>query len=206
MSFRLPNQLQPQLNPACLRGCGTNHTRLRYWRSACVEDRIVRIVQKVRGGKIWVIQDVEELRPKLDIEGFRDSRNVSVLEDGEVYSCEARPVDAVAACVANKIRTSTQDDRTPGIALARVRRLKAKGLALRSDIRSRLRESEAFCVEVFNAALNRVATLNEVCKVHGKVPVKARAQGITASSDCRCKWRTSGRGDDGAKLPTSGQI
>jgi len=41
---------------------------------------------------------------------------------------------------------SAQDARTPGITLARVRRLKAKGLALRSDIRSRLRESEAFCV------------------------------------------------------------
>jgi len=93
-----------------------------------------------------MIQDVEELRPKLDIEGFRDSRNVSVLEDGEIYSCEARPIDAVAPCVANKIRASAQDARTPGITLARVRRLKAKGLALRSDIRSRLRESEAFCV------------------------------------------------------------
>src|SRR5260370_1558091 len=132
-----------------------------------------------------MIHDVEDLRPKLDIEGFRDSRNVSVLENGEVYSCEARPIDAVAPCVANQIRTSARDARAPGIVLARVRRPKAKGLALCSDIRSRLRESEAFCVQVFNAALNRVATRNEARKVHGKVPVVARAQVIAASSDCR---------------------
>src|SRR5260370_38217428 len=99
MFVLLPDQFQPQLNPACVRGCGTNHTRLAYQVTDCVEDRIVRIVQKVRGGKIWMIQDVEELRPKLDIEGFRDSRNVRVLENGEVYSCEARPIDAGAPFV-----------------------------------------------------------------------------------------------------------
>ncbi len=52
-----------------------------------------------------MIQDVKELRPELDIEGFGNTRDTRVLENGEIHGGKPRPVELIALSVAQDVGT-----------------------------------------------------------------------------------------------------
>ena len=77
----LPDQFQPELNlPRRSRGLVQSGRE----RAAVeINHRIVlpECVQEAGRQEIRVIQDIEELGPELDVEGFRDGGNFRILED-----------------------------------------------------------------------------------------------------------------------------
>src|SRR5882757_9850531 len=75
--FFLPNYFHGELNFSG-RGCGScQHTRGRK-RSCGIED--VGVIRGNRWREVGVIENVENFRTELDVEGFRDLRDVVVLE------------------------------------------------------------------------------------------------------------------------------
>jgi len=63
-------------------------------------------VQETWRQEIGVVEHVEELRPELDIEGFGDLVDWEVLKYGEVDRGEARPIEFVAAGIAEYVWSS----------------------------------------------------------------------------------------------------
>src|SRR2546422_3435576 len=61
--------------------------------------------------KVWVIQDVEKLRPELHFEGLRNLRHREVLVCREVKIEESRTDNTIAAGIAQEIRATA---RNPG--------------------------------------------------------------------------------------------
>jgi hypothetical protein len=98
----LPDKLQRELNFAVGNLCSVNLSEAGHRVSRWIER--FEIIDGRR--KIRVIKDVEELRPELDGEVFRDSRNLGVLDYGKVYVHQPRANDGVAAQIAKKIDAS----------------------------------------------------------------------------------------------------
>ena len=74
----------------------------RSWRSAVWSEH----VGVGRGSEVvqsWVIENVEYFRPELNVESFRDSRNVIVLKEREVEIGEAWSDQDVTAGVAPEV-------------------------------------------------------------------------------------------------------
>src|ERR1700687_1772133 len=98
----LPDELQPQLNLPTV-GCRKiDLTRRRIKRSISVEDR-VGIERRLEVG---VVQDIEKLSPELDVESFRNSRDVIVFEQGEIEVGEIGPNERVSPIIAKKVQAS----------------------------------------------------------------------------------------------------
>src|SRR5260370_4277281 len=149
-----------------------------------------------------MIQYIEELRAELHVESLRDSRDVGVLEYREIDGFKSRPVQTVSPGIANKIRTGAGNSRTSG-RVGRARRASAEGSALGCDSGSCQRQSEALCVEILDASVDRVAPGHQVCEVHGEVTIETSSQGIRASADRRREGRTRRSGDDRSDLPST---
>jgi hypothetical protein len=61
-----------------------------------------------------VVQEVEELRPELDIESFGDPRNPGVLEDREIHAGLARTIELVAPGIAKDVGAELRAARRGG--------------------------------------------------------------------------------------------
>jgi len=83
------------------------------------------------------------------------------------------------------------------------KRVRGSGKRKRSRGRGR---REASGVQVVDPSLNRLATRNEVCVVHGEVSVEARAERIVAVAYGYCKGSARGGRDNGSDLPTTCDI
>src|SRR5258707_8797486 len=92
-----PDQLETKLDLAGSGGCLVQPNR----KIAAVEIKrrvvLTKGVQESRREEVTVIQDVKELRPELDIKGFRDLRNREIFENGEVNRGEARSIEFIAS-------------------------------------------------------------------------------------------------------------
>src|SRR5207249_8282848 len=151
----LPNQLQRKLNVPGLRHHRGLQTPRAGGRSARIEQLGSISAKKGQGWpKVGVIQYVEKLRPELHAEAFRNLRDCEVLVCREIKVEEPRTVNAIAARIANEIRASARDS---GIRISRTSRAKAERDALRSDLRSRLRQCEAIVVDVAHENSARIA-------------------------------------------------
>src|SRR6266852_6262641 len=93
-----PNQLHRKLNLPRRRLSRSNQPCIVYTAS-----RRIEYVPVVQGrGKVGVIQNVEELGPKLRIEAIRDPFDVVVLEQGEIEVHQSGSDECVPAQVAAK--------------------------------------------------------------------------------------------------------
>ncbi len=92
----LPDQLERNLNLAGRRLCGSDKPRTRYGMAALIESC------KVIGGRgeVSAIQYIEKLRSKLNVETFRDTFYIVVLENREVEFFQPWSDQGVAAKIA----------------------------------------------------------------------------------------------------------
>src|ERR1700676_409374 len=82
-----PNQLQRELNLTRRRRCLVKCTRAANLASGHVEQGLIR----ERRREVGVIHNIEELRPKLHVEGLGDPFDVVVFEEREIEVDESRP-------------------------------------------------------------------------------------------------------------------
>ena len=74
--------------------------------SVGTEDRGIAIpATRLGRQEVSVIREVEEFRPELDVERFRDARHPEVFHQREIRGEEVWTVNAIAADVAQQIRT-----------------------------------------------------------------------------------------------------
>jgi hypothetical protein len=72
------------------------------WRSVRIKDRTA--VCRLGWCEVRVVQDVENFRAKLNVEGFRDAMDWIVLEHGKVHVDEFRPDHTVTTGIAQQVR------------------------------------------------------------------------------------------------------
>ena len=99
-----------------------------------------------------MIQDVKELGPKLNVEGFRHSRYVVVLEHREIDVYQARPYQGIPPVVAEQVHARI-GDRNKGLVIVLAIRIRNHGWLTQSGERSRYdRRAETLQLDVVGYA------------------------------------------------------
>src|ERR1700676_3895188 len=62
-----------------------------------------------------MVQDIKELGPKLNVEGFRNSRNEVVFEDRKIDVYQARPYQRIPPVIAKQVHAGIRDCGARGI-------------------------------------------------------------------------------------------
>ena len=146
-----------------------------------------------------MIQDVEDLRPELDIECFRSAMDRKILSRREIQIHKFGPNYRIAASVAQQIGASAGN--------AGLRRRRTEGLTLRRYSRSRLRQCVAIHIDIGRTrtsnviVINRIATGNAVR--NSKLVRTAVSETRRVSIDDGSGWYPSIDFENPAHLPSA---
>src|SRR5712671_2559323 len=99
---KLEDHFHGNLNLPRRRGSRGQPARHRVWSSRPIKN--IRVRRRGRRSKVWMIENVENLRTELNVESLRDPLYVIVLEQGEIQRCDARTNQDVAPCIAAKVK------------------------------------------------------------------------------------------------------